>query len=417
MPHLPISRCRICGNSDLQGVLELGDQSLTGVFPRTSVTTVLSGPLNLVRCMPHGDDTCGLLQLHHSYPSEAMYGDNYGYRSGLNQSMVRHLQEKVASLVALAQPSPGALVADIGCNDGTLLKAYPNSFRRIGMDPVAKKFLSHYPDDIEVVTDFFSGKNWTAHVGGQRATIITSIAMFYDLEAPLEFVKEVAECLAPDGIWHFEQSYMPLMISQLAYDTICHEHVEYYSLRQIDWMLRRAGLKIVALQKSFVNGGSLAVTAAKIDSDFPAADGDVQRMLREERDAGFGTMAPFHDFRERVFEHREALKSLVSDMLLRGERLMGYGASTKGNVLLQFCGFSPREIPFITEVNPEKFGCFTPGTNIPIISESAMHEAKPDVLLVLPWHFRENIIEREADFLARGGRLLFPLPQIEFFPH
>ncbi len=413
----PISRCRICGNTDLQDVLQLGDQKLTGVFPKSTSDPIVSGPLDLVRCTPLGDATCGLLQLRHSYPLDAMYGDNYGYRSGLNASMVRHLQEKVKGLIALARPASGALVADIGCNDGTLLKAYPDSFRRVGLDPVAKKFLGHYPQDIEVVTDFFSLENWKARLGGEKAVIITSVAMFYDLEAPLEFVKAVAECLAPDGIWHFEQSYMPLMVSQLAYDTICHEHIEYYALRQIDWMLRRAGLKIVALEKSLVNGGSLAVTAAKTGCRLPAADVEIQRLLEEEQGAGFETMQPFTKFRERVFRHRDDLKSAIAEILDRGQVIAGYGASTKGNVLLQFCGLSTREIPFIGEVNPEKFGSLTPGTNIPIVSESEMHRARPDALLVLPWHFRENIISRESEFIARGGRLLFPLPAIGLYPH
>jgi len=416
MIPVPIQRCRVCGGEDLAPVLSLGEQCLTGVFPKTRGQEVLAGPLDLVRCVPDGDRACGLLQLRHSYPHQEMYGDNYGYRSGLNASMVEHLEQKTRRLLALAKPAPGNIVCDIGCNDGTLLKSYPGDLRRMGMDPVARKFLHHYPPEIEVITDFFSAETWMAASGGQKAAIITSIAMFYDLEAPLDFVRQVASCLDDGGIWHFEQSYMPRMIEQLAYDTICHEHVEYYALRQILWLLKRADLKVVALEPSDVNGGSLAVTAAHLRSPYPEASADMAALLRSEASAGYESMKPFTRFRERVFAHRDELGALVRRQVAAGIKILGYGASTKGNVLLQFCGFTPAEIPFIAEVNPEKFGCFTPGTGIPIISEEAMHALHPDELLVLPWHFRENLIGREREFLRRGGRLLFPLPQIAFHP-
>ena len=284
------------------------------------------------------------------------------------------------------------------------------------MDPVAEKFLHFYPGEVEVITNFFSEERWRKIAGGRTASIITSIAMFYDLESPLDFVREVASCLSGNGVWHFEQSYMPRMVDQLAYDTICHEHVEYYALRQIRWLLGRAGLKIIGLEPSDVNGGSLAVTAAHARSAHPEAVAAIAALADAERSAGYETMAPLTRFRDRVFAHREELKRVVQDHLSNGRTLFGYGASTKGNVLLQFCGFSTSEIPCIGEVNPEKFGCFTPGTNIPIVSETEMHALEPDALLVLPWHFRENLIEREHGFIARGGRLLFPLPKIGFHP-
>ena len=416
MTPVPILRCRACGSENLEEVLKLGEQKLTGIFPSSRDEPVLSGPLDLVRCVPDGERTCGLLQLRHSYPQEAMYGDNYGYRSGLNSSMVKHLQEKTRRLMELAVLPAGSIVCDIGCNDGTLLKSYPPGLRRIGMDPVAKKFQHYYPPDIEVITDFFSPEALLLATGGKKASIVTSIAMFYDLESPLEFVKQVASCLEDDGIWHFEQSYMPRMIEQLAYDTICHEHIEYYALRQIRWLLKNAGLKIIALDPSDVNGGSLAVTAAREESSRSEASGAIAAMLREEKEAGFESMLPLSRFRDRVFAHRDALIATVHEHLSQGKKLLGYGASTKGNVLLQFCGFTSAEIPYIAEVNPDKFGRFTPGTNIPIISEAEVHSLHPDTLLVLPWHFRENLIEREQDFIKGGGRLLFPLPHIEFHP-
>ena len=416
MHYQEITSCRLCGSSRLETVLHLGNQKLTGVFPRSVDDDLISGPLELVRCVPDGDLSCGLLQLRHSYPQAAMYGENYGYRSGLNNSMVRHLEGKTKHLLNLVNPSEGSLLVDIGSNDGTLLNSYPKNFRRTGIDPVAKKFLRFYDPLIEVVPDFFSADSWNRNLGEIKASIITSVAMFYDLERPLEFVEEIAARLAPEGAWHFEQSYMPLMLKNMAYDTICHEHIEYYALRQIYWALRKCGLKIITLDPSDVNGGSLAVTAALSNSRYPEATEMIKSLLDQEKSQGLEGMAPFFEFRDNVFRHRDAIKSKIQVLKNSGLKVFGYGASTKGNVILQFCEFTKEDIAMIGEVNPDKFGALTPGTNIPIVSEKVMHNEKPDILLVLPWHFRESIIARERDFIQRGGRLLFPLPQIELFP-
>jgi hypothetical protein len=203
------------------------------------------------------------------------------------------------------------------------------------------------------------------------------------------------------------------MLMQNAYDTVCHEHVEYYALKQIQWMTDRCGLKIIDVEVNDVNGGSLAVTVAKESSHFRENTGAVNLLLKAEDDAGLQTLKPYQSFRERVFLHRERLLATLADLSRRGAKVLGYGASTKGNVILQFCGITSAQIPAIAEVNPDKFGRFTPGTGIPIISEAEAHAMKPDCLLVLPWHFRNNLIEREAGFLQRGGKLLFPLPEIE----
>ena len=404
-----IRQCRISGSRHLVSVLNLGEQSLTGVFPRDKSQPVTKGPLELVWC-----PDSGLLQLKHSYSLSEMYGDNYGYRSGLNASMVAHLQGKVRGLERRHPVSSGDWVLDIGSNDGTLLKAYAASgLRRIGMDPTAGKFREFYPDDVEVVTDFFSSRRFLDATGGKRARIITSIAMFYDLEDPNAFVRDIAECLASDGIWHFEQSYMPSMLRTNAYDTVCHEHLEYYSLRVIDDLLRRNGLRIVDVQMNSVNGGSIAVTACHAAATIPSERPIIDWMLQQEDNWGLNTAKPYRQFEDRVFKHRADLQRLIQGLVADGKRIFGYGASTKGNVLLQFCQFGPDLIPVIAEVNSEKFGAYTPGTNIPIVSEVEARAMRPDYFLVLPWHFKSTIVQREKDYLAAGGKLIFPLPEIE----
>jgi len=410
-----IKACRICGNPDLDPVLDLGSQYLTGVFPRNAEmqSRLTRGPLELVKCRVSGaGDRCGLLQLRHSYPSSEMYGANYGYRSSLNRSMVEHLTSKVRRILARGILNAGDCILDIGSNDATLLKAYPRGdFHLIGMDPSGAKFLHHYPAHIRLAADFFSAEAFDRAASGRRAKIITSIAMFYDLENPLEFIRQLRSILADDGIWVFEQSYMPTMLETGSYDTVCHEHVEYYALAQIKWMLDRAGMKILDVDLNSVNGGSFSVTAAKENSPLAVDEAGIVRLMESER-ARLDSMAPYETFSRGAWRHRDTLTAMVRDINARGATIVGYGASTKGNVMLQFCGLGPDDLPCIADVNEDKFGCFTPGSGIPIVSESEAHAMKPDYLLVLPWHFRENIVQREDAYLRSGGKLIFPLPEI-----
>lgn len=401
-----VTACRICGNEQLETVLDLGQQALTGVFPRPGVT-VEGGPLVLVKC--HGrDGCCGLVQLGHTYDLGELYGDNYGYRSGLNASMVRHLGEKVRWLQSRRPLQPGDLVLDIGSNDGTTLGHYPDTVERLGIDPTTEKFRKFHPPGIRAVADFFSAASFKKIAGDRKARIVTSISMFYDLPAPMDFVRDVAASLADDGVWHLEQSYLPLMLDTVSYDTICHEHLEFYGLTQLQWMTSRAGLRITDVQLNDVNGGSFAVTVEKGVGDAPI----VAELLAKE--ARLASLETWREFAATVARHRVELPALLRKLKAEGKRVIGLGASTKGNVTLQYCGITPELMEAVAEVNPDKFGCVTPGTQIPIISEADARARKPDVLLVLPWHFRKTFVEREKAFLAGGGRLLFPLPAIEF---
>ena len=404
-----IDACRVSKSSHLVSVLDLGVQALTGVFPKSPADEVTRAPLELVWC-----PDSGLLQLKHSYEPSEMYGENYGYRSGLNQSMVSHLTEKVRCLERMVALNPGDVVLDIGSNDATTLKAYSaKDIRRIGIDPTGRKFESFYTRDIRLIPDFFSSAAYRS-AESHPAKIVTSIAMFYDLEAPIEFCRQIESILADDGIWHFEQSYMPSMLRMNSYDTICHEHLEYYSLGVVQKILEQAGMKIVDVAMNAVNGGSFAVTAAKIGNRGVKQNlAVVNWLLEQENRMGLNTPRPFREFEERVFRHRDDLTRLIRALNADGKKILGYGASTKGNVVLQFCGLTKQDIPAIAEVNPEKFGCFTPGTHIPIVSEEEAKAMKPDYFLVLPWHFKDGILRREKEFLANGGKMIFPFPEIE----
>lgn len=404
-----VRKCRICGNTQLERVLDLGEQMLTGVFLREKNAKVTTGPLRLVKCVG-GTQVCGLLQLEHSYELGEMYGANYGYRSGLNVSMLSHLHAKVKKILGQVDLQPGDLVVDVGSNDSTTLQAYPSIGPvLVGIDPTGVKFHKYYPGHIHLIPEFFSAALLKKHFPGKKAKIVTSFSMLYDLEDPIAFMQEIHEVLADDGVWVFEQSYMPTMIETNSYDTVCHEHLEFYALRQIKWMTDRVGFKILEVEFNDVNGGSFSITVAKAlgDQEMPAA---VQKILDDELSMGLDTLEPYRAFAERAAKARCDFLEFVQTACVEGKTVVALGASTKGNVLLQYCGLTEKEISVVGEVNSDKFGCFTPGSWIPIIPEADALARKPDYLVVLPWHFRKFFIGNKK---FSGMTLVFPLPEIE----
>jgi C-methyltransferase-like protein/methyltransferase family protein/putative zinc binding protein len=401
------TRCRICGGTELASVLNLGSQALTGVFPKTRTEAVASGPLELVKCQTG----CGLVQLRHSYDMNELYGTNYGYRSGLNSSMVRHLQSKVRRIMQAGVLGSGDLVVDIGSNDGTTLAAYPEGcFELVGIDPTGRKFAQFYPDHVRLIPDFFSADLLHKELPGRRAKVITSFSMFYDLEDPTAFMREIHACLDDEGLWVFEQSYLPAMLRTNSFDTVCHEHLEFYALKQICWMAERAGLKLLDVEFNRVNGGSFSVTAAKLSSKRSGNPALIQGVLSEENATGLDDPATWESFRRRVEGARRDLLQFLEEARRTGKRVCGLGASTKGNVLLQYFGIDSRLLEAIGEVNEDKFGAFTPGTLIPLVPENEVLASNPDFLLVLPWHFRDFFLQLPK---LRGRALIFPLPHFE----
>jgi C-methyltransferase-like protein/putative zinc binding protein/methyltransferase family protein len=404
-----VEQCRICGNRELVEVLDLGVQALTGVFPTHREQAVTAGPLKLVKCTG-GSNVCGLLQLQHSYDLAEMYGLNYGYRSGLNKSMVAHLHGKVKTILSMVKLEKNALVIDIGSNDSTTLQAYPaQDTTLVGVDPTGVKFKHYYPPHIQLIPDFFTAAKVKERFGSRRASVITSFSMFYDLENPLAFMNDVAAVLADEGIWVFEQSYMPTMLEQNSYDTVCHEHLEYYALKQISWLAERAGLKIIDVELNDINGGSFSIVAAKAGSARePTAR--VAAMHAKEEQLALDSLKPYQEFAQRVSRCRESLLQFLNDAQRQGRKVSALGASTKGNVLLQYCGITEAQIAKVGEVNTEKYGCFTPGTLLPIVPEEQVLADNPDYLVVLPWHFRPYF---ESSPKFSKAQLVYPLPNVD----
>jgi SAM-dependent methyltransferase len=327
--------------------------------------------------------------------------------------MRRHLRGIVEEATAILDKQT-ARVLDIGCNDGTLLGNYPETFEKYGVDP--SDVAQEIQPPVTVVQDIFPSNELLVRLQGKQLDIVTSIAMFYDLEDPISFTKGIRDILSPEGIWIFEMSYMPTMLKMTSYDTICHEHLEYYSLATIEYILKQAGMKIFNVAFNDINGGSIRCFATHADNFVYKKDEFVQNIQvlhQEEFDLELDTDKPYKNFQDRVNVHKEELLALLKKLRKEGKRIHIYGASTKGNTILQWCGIDNRIIDYAAERNPDKYGARTLGTDIPIISEAESRAMNPDYYLVLPWHFKEEFVEREKETLEKGIGLIFPLPVIE----
>lgn len=406
--------CRICGSAALTPVIDLGDQYLQGSFikPGKESPPMRSISTELVRCNPMEDEhACGLLQTAISVPSEILYS-SYWYRSGTNNTMRTHLKN-IADEASQLVGKDSAVVLDIGCNDGTLLNNYPSKFEKYGVDP--SDVAQEVGDDITVVQDIFPSPELRKITNSRKFDIITSIAMFYDLEDPTMFVKDIKSSLASDGVWIFEMSYMPSMLEMNSYDTICHEHLEYYSFAVIESLLSNNGMKVVKVNFNDINGGSIRCYATHEDN-FKFKDRElfeaIKNIRQKEFDLQLDTSKPYENFQNRINQHKEALIGLLKKLKKDGKTIHIYGASTKGNTILQWCGIDNTVIDFAADRNPDKFGAKIIGSEIPIISEKDSRALKPDYYLVLPWHFKEEFLEREKEIISSGTGMIFPLPEI-----
>jgi SAM-dependent methyltransferase len=408
--------CRICGSPELVPVLSLGDQYIAGAFaePGGEQPVARRIPLELVRCdMTRNEEGCGLVQLRHTVPGSILYR-SYWYRSGVNQTMTRNLHQIAAQAEEMVDLHPGDLVIDIGCNDGTLLDGYQASdLKCLGFDP---SDVSRYAVEkgYEVVRDFYSYDQLRQRHVDRKARIITSIAMFYDLEYPRAFVAEVQRALADDGVWVIELHYLPAMLDMNQFDAIVHEHLEYYSLAVIERLLAEAGLRVVRAELNEINGGSVRLfirRAAHFAPDDEHAEG-LQRLRVREFEMALDAAEPYDRFAAAAQQVRESLASVCRKLVEEGKTIHIYGASTKGNTILQYAGIDSTLVPYAADRNPDKHGSETIGTRIPIISEERSRELQPDYYLALPWHFMDEFLERESEFLDRGGQFIVPMPEV-----
>ena len=408
------STCRICGSDKLVPVINLGRQCLASVFESGTPPDWLrqTYPLELVRC--NDDAGCGLVQLGHSIAPRVLYR-HYGYRSGINERMRRNLVDIARAAEEMACLRPGDTVCDIGCNDGTFLDALATpGVDRLGIDPAENVIESAREKGLDVICDFFSRPVYENARPGIKARIVATIAMFYDLDDPVRFVGDVAGVLADDGVWVMEMAYFPFMLKNHSFDNICHEHLAYYCLRQLEWLLMQQDLYIHGIAFNDINGGSIRLFIRRPAAG-PVPDKTretLSRIRREERLLGLDSSTPYTAFYESALAIRKNLNRLLHDIRDQGKTVYAYGASTKGNIILQFCDINNRLVRKAADRNPDKWSFRTPATGIEIISEQQARDEKPDYFLVLPWSFVDVFKERESDFLKNGGKFILPLPDV-----
>ncbi len=409
--------CRI-SNEKLVNLFSLGNTYVSDFIASGENPRIKPIALNL--CLA---PKSGLVQLSHTAPLDDMYRE-YWYRSGTNATMTKELEQIARSTQDLIKTRPGDVFIDIGCNDGTLLSFLDKGLTRIGYDPAQNGFKELSSEHANlIINDYFSHKAFKkSKFGKEKAMAITSIAMFYDLEDPHEFVKDISAVMHKDGLWVLQMSYLPLMLNQMAFDNICHEHLEYYSLTSLKYLLEKHNLKIVDCLFNDVNGGSFRVYIRKNNSDESrfatapyrdVAQYRLQAALSHEKSLNLTSKKTYLDFYKNSLNLKKQTVNFIKKEKAKGKTVWGYGASTKGNTLLQWFGLNDTLIDAIAERSPAKFGLKTIGTNIPIKSEEEMRKAQPDYLLVLPWHFIKEFKQREVEYLKKGGKLIVPCPKFE----
>jgi GDP-mannose 4,6-dehydratase len=406
-----LENCRICNCTILKEVIDLGNQIITSRFPLKGDITTPSTRIRLVMC-----DQCRLVQLKDTTHSSELYEHLYGYRSGISNTMREHLLEYNQQIKDMIFLTEGDYVLDIGSNDSTFLGYYPSSLHRVGCDPTGSQFIEYYQDDMKLVPTYFTKQVINDTFGENvRFKVVSSISMFYDLPQPVQFAKDIYEILDPNGIWTLEQSYVLTMLERNSVDTICHEHLEYYGVKQIKEIMDRSGFKIIHLSKNECNGGSFRIYVCKQENtQFTECTALITEYLTEEDNKKIHTYERYDKFYEDCLIQVNILKTFIKHLNADNKKVYVYGASTKGNCLLQFAGINSTYIPYAVERNPLKYGRTT-STGIEIISEEQMRNDYPDYLLVLPWHFRNEIIQRESDFFNRGGTFIFPFPHFELY--
>jgi len=393
-------KCKNCRKNSLVKIVKIGKQPLSGFFHKSKKKNLKKYSLDLFKC-----SKCSLVQLNNSANTKKMYGEHYGYRTSISNMMIQHFKSKIKKFEKSKLLKRGDRVLDIGSNDGTFLKLLGKEYSLYGIDPSAKKFKKNYKGKT-LITDFFSRKKIIKITKNKeiKFNLISSFAIFYDVEDPNSFCKDINNLLDDNGVWVCEFSYLPLMLKNLTFDQICHEHLMYYTFSVFEKILNNNDLKAIDIGINEINGGSLEVVIAKKNSIRPVNLKVINELKKDEKKIKENS---YKNFSKRIKKVKQDLKKFVDD----NYPVVGYGASTKGNIVLNYTNLDEKKIPYICDANPKKFGRFTPGSNIKIISKNKMRLLSPKNIIVLIWSFRSEVIKEEKNYIKNGGNLIFHLPK------
>jgi len=397
-----IHACRNCGSANINIITSVGYIYASGFIRFDDPLPTHKDAIDMVECAD-----CGLLQLLHNYEPDLLY-KQYWYSSSLNKSMVNSLATIVKDIESRTDPLD-RVVVDIGTNDGTLLAQYFGHPYKIGFDP-ASNLKEQAEKNCDVfINDYFTKETYPLE---KKAKVITAIAMFYDLPDITKFMNDVTSILAEDGMFVIQLTDLYSMLKANAFDNICAEHLEYYTLKVLKEIMEKAGLEIFDVSYNKVNGGSVRVFSA-FPGNYKVENTVEKALVREKEYFELFTEHPIKELMHKVKFEMNYLVRFLKHVKHSGKKCFVLGASTKGNTLLQLAGIDYNLVPYALEVNKEKIGLFTVGSYIKIISEKERMEMKPEFLLVLPWHFRTFFIEKFDAYIKDGGQLVFPLPYFE----
>lgn len=405
-----ISQCRICGSKFLTEVINIGPQYISPVFVKSNKDNELSKikiPLTLVLCDKNKNQGgCGLLQLKETVNPELLYR-NYFYRSAVSSTMRKDLFEVVEDVKKHIKLEKGDYVVDVGANDCTMINYFPKNLNRIAVEPAKNINWSEVDSSIKIVNDYFSAES-LKNILKKKAKVITACAMFYDLDNPNEFVADIKSTLAKDGLCCMQLTYLPSILRNASYD-MCNEHLEYYSLRVLNYLMEKNGLSIFDASINDVNGGSIRVFICHKENSKNKSE-NFKKIMEEEDRMKLDDLKTYKIFYQKLLDIKAKVNNFIKKETSQGKLIIGLGASTKGNGIMQMFGISKKVLPYISERNPEKFGLKTLGTDMEIISEERARSLRPYCMVVLPWHFKKEIVEREKDYIKSGGKLLFLMP-------
>lgn len=403
-----INKCRNCKKNKLENLFNLGNLSYSGKFPQDIRVNVPKVRIALVKCK-----YCHLVQLDRNFNPKYLYGEDYGYRSGINKTMSNHLKNTALFLSKKANIRKGDYALDIASNDGTLLNSYNNGVIKVGVDPLIYKFKDFYKKINFSINSFFSYKEIEKSRIKSKFKIITALSVFYDLKDPNKFMSDISKIIdKTKGIFLLEHTDLYSILKNNLFDTICHEHLEYYSTEVIIDMALRNNLRVFSVSENDINGGSKRFLICHKNADYQINTKLLNKYINLENKLGIKKKGCYKLFFNKIIRLRNNLNKVISNLKRANKTIHGYGASTKGNILLQFYNLNKKQIPLIADRNSKKNNCYTPGTKIKIISEEISRSLKPDYYLVLPWHFKKEILLRERKIIKSGTRFIFPLPKI-----
>ena len=404
-----ISYCRNCKNDKFEKLFSLGNLSYTGKFPKQQKTNIKKETITLIMC-----NKCKLVQLDRNFNPKYLYGKDYGYRSGINKTMTEHLTQTTKELSKTVNLKKEDWVLDIASNDGTLINSYKQKgLNKIGLDPIADKYKKFYEKNSIIINDFFSKEALTRKNINKKFRIITALSVFYDLKDPNAFLNDVKILLKNNGIFLLEFADLLSIVKYKLFDTICHEHLEYYSAKVVIKMLKKNNLKLLNIKKNNINGGSVRFYISCKNSKYKINNRNIKNYLLEENEFMIDKKIAFTKLFGNIMDLKINLNKKLTKLNKNGKKIHGYGASTKGNVLLQYFKIDNKILKCIADRNPEKDGLYTPGTKVKILTEEKSRKLKPDYYLVLPWHFKKEILAREKDMRNKGVKFIFPLPNFK----